>query len=155
MSKTDSTIPSGQRLDRAFYDPGLYHEIQIVRPRFQDLDPLNHINNTAMAAMFEDARVRFNYPMRKLMGDNGGRTLIGGIISNYVAEAHMHPSVHFHLGIGKIGTSSWTLQTIAFQDDKPVYAGLATMVFTRETGPCPMPDGLREMLEARRMKAPS
>ena len=154
MTDQGHDIPSGQRIDRAFFNRALYPETDTVRPRFQDLDPLNHINNTAMAAMFEDARVRFNYPMRKLFRHNGARTLIGGIVSNYIAEAHMNPEIVFHMGIGRIGRTSWTLQTVAWQGDHPVYYGLATMVMTRDGRPMPMPERLRDMLEARRLTPP-
>lgn len=154
MDNTPLQIPSGQRLDRRFHNPDLYPQIEIVRPRFQDLDTLGHVNNTAMAAMYEQARVQFNRPMREHFRDDDVRIMVGGLLCNYVAEAHLYPDIHFHIGVGKIGTSSWTLQTVAFQADKPVFAGLTTMVFTRGSGSVPIPDALRDSLAERRITLP-
>lgn len=150
-----SDFPTGQRLDRCWLDPDLYAGTVTVRPRFQDLDPLNHINNVAMAAMFEDARVRFNHPMREHFQTGTVRTMVAGQTLNYLNECHLRPDLTFHLGIGRIGASSWVMQAAAWQGEQPVLLAMATLVSTQSGRPCPVPDGLRVMLEARRMKVPA
>jgi len=47
------------RPDPALFDPARYPFGNSVTTRFADLDPNGHINNVAMAAVFEDARLRF------------------------------------------------------------------------------------------------
>lgn len=154
MSDNSLLTPAGQRFDRALLNRDLYPQSEAVRPRFQDLDPLNHINNTAMAAMFEAARVRFNQPLVDYFREDNARVLIGGVVSNYVAEAHLNPEIIFHLGVGRIGTSSWTLQSAAYQGETAVYAGQATMVLTRSGGPAPLSPDFRAALISRRLNLP-
>ncbi|WP_298913047.1 thioesterase family protein [uncultured Algimonas sp.] len=145
-------FPSGHRIDPCWLDRELYHAHIAVRPRFQDLDPLNHINNVAMAAMFEDARVRFNHPMRDHFQTDTVRTMVAGQTLNYVKECHMRPDLDFHIGIGRIGTSSWVTQACAWQGDTPVLLAVATLVATRSGRACAIPETLRDMLAERRMK---
>lgn len=147
--------PRGHRIDRRWLDPSLYPETHRVQTRFQDLDTLGHINNVAMAAMFEAARVRFNHPMRAEFQTDTVRTMVAGQTLNYVAEAHSRPDLDFHIGVGHIGTSSWVVQVCAVQGDTPVLLAMATMVTTSGGKACPVPPGLRAMLEARRLRLPS
>jgi acyl-CoA thioester hydrolase len=127
-----------------------------VETRFQDLDPLGHINNVAMAALFEQGRVRFNRDMLKELHNRGSgeRWLIAKVDINYLAEAHFPAPVHVHTGIGRIGNSSWTLLAAAFQDAADgVRHCVATcdcvLVMTGAAGPMPIPDALRAMIAAR------
>ena len=55
--------------------------------RFSDLDPLGHINNVAMAAILEDARVRLSSAINGEAGLKPFRILIAAHLLNYVAEA--------------------------------------------------------------------
>jgi len=149
------TYPSGDRIDPRWLDRDLYPESISVRPRFQDLDPLNHVNNAAMAAIFEDARVRFNHPMRRHFQTDTVRTLVAGQTLNYLNETHLRPDLTFHLGVGKIGTSSWVMPACAYQEETPVLLAMATMVATQGGKACPIPETLRAMLADRRMALPA
>jgi acyl-CoA thioester hydrolase len=51
------------RPDPTRLTPSAYPHSETIQTRFQDLDPLGHINNVAMAALFESGRVRFNQAM--------------------------------------------------------------------------------------------
>lgn len=146
--------PSGHRIDPRWLNPDLYHQHVTVRPRFQDLDPLNHVNNVAMAAMFEDARVRFNHPMRDHFQTDTVRTMVAGQTLNYINECHLRPDLGFHLGIGRMGTSSWVVQACAWQGETPVLLAEATLVATRNGKACPIPEPLRSLLAERRMSLP-
>lgn len=150
----DLDFPAGHRIDPRWLNRDLYPQAVTVRPRFQDLDPLNHVNNVAMAAMFEDARVQFNHPMRKHFQTKTVRTMVAGQTLNYINECHLRPHLMFHLGIGKIGTSSWVMQTCAYQDEKPVLLAMATMVATQDGKACPIPETLRFMISERRVTVP-
>lgn len=155
---TDDTsgpqFPVGHRIDPRWLNRDLYHQSVSVRPRFQDLDPLNHVNNVAMAALFEDARVQFNHPMRKHFQTKTVRTLVAGQTLNYVNECHLRPNLMFHMGIGHIGTSSWLMQACAYQDETPVLLAMATMVSTQGGQACPIPETLRAMISERRVTLP-
>ncbi|MEM9601025.1 MAG: hotdog domain-containing protein, partial [Pseudomonadota bacterium] len=112
-------------------------------------------NNVAMAAMFEDARVRFNHPMRDHFQTDQIRTLVAGQTLNYLNECYLRPDLTFRLGIGHIGSTSWVMQAAAWQGERPVLLAMATLVSTQDGRPCSVPEGLRDMLEARRMSQPS
>lgn len=148
---TEPNLLAGYRIDPRWLDRELYHQAVSVRPRFQDLDPLNHVNNVAMAALFEDARVQFNHPMRKQFQTKTVRTMVAGQTLNYINECHLRPALTFHMGIGKIGTSSWVMQACAYQDETPVLLAMATMVATQDGKACPIPETLRAMISERRM----
>lgn len=155
MAARMTDYPSGQRIEPHWLARDLYPETVDVRPRFQDLDPLNHVNNVAMAALFEDARVRFNHPMKDYFQTDMVRTLVGGQTLTYVNECHLRPELIFHIGIGRIGGSSWVTQAVAYQGETPVLLALATLVSTQGRQVCPIPEGLRHMLEARRLRLPA
>jgi acyl-CoA thioester hydrolase len=83
--------------------------------RFQDLDTLAHINNVAMAAMFETARVRFNVHTGRHPQTQGVRWLVAAVELNYLHEAHFPAPMLIGCGLGKLGNSSWTILAAAFQ----------------------------------------
>ncbi|GHA94815.1 hypothetical protein GCM10009069_17260 [Algimonas arctica] len=153
-NSTGLNLLSGYRIDPRWLNRDLYHQAVSVRPRFQDLDPLNQVNNVAMAALFEDARVQFNHPMRKHFQTKTVRTMVAGQTLNYINECHLRPALTFHMGIGKIGTSSWVMQACAYQDETPVLLAIATMVATQGGKACPIPETLHAMISERRMLVP-
>lgn len=122
-----------------------------VETRFQDLDPLGHINNVAMAALFETGRVRFNRSMGTGLHSAGERWLIVALSINYLAEAHFPADVMIASGIGEIGRSSWTIVSAAFQQGVCVATSDSTLVLTSAAGPQPIGDRLRAALEANRV----
>lgn len=124
-----------------------------IEPRFQDLDPLGHINNVAMAGLCEDARVRFNRAHLHVPGhrESGERWLIARVELNYLAEAHYPDPIDVATGIGTIGTRSWTILSTAFQGDVPVAIVDATLVLTGPDGSRPIRDGFRATLETLRV----
>jgi acyl-CoA thioester hydrolase len=147
-------FPDGRSAVRR--DPAFYPFAAAVETRFQDLDPLGHINNVAMAALFEQGRVRFNRDMLKELHSRGAgeRWLIAKVDINYLAEGHFPAPVQVCTGIGRVGSSSWTLLAAAFQEDAAGNSHcIATcdcvLVMTGATGPMPIPDALRGMIIAR------
>jgi hypothetical protein len=66
------------RPDPTRLDPATYPVTVTIQTRFQDLDVLGHINNVAMAALFESGRVRFNQAI-KLHGWAGHRWLVARV----------------------------------------------------------------------------
>ena len=63
---TDMPRPEAWRTDIAAYPFSATTET-----RFQDLDVLGHINNVAMAALFENGRVRFNRSLGSDLHEKG------------------------------------------------------------------------------------
>jgi acyl-CoA thioester hydrolase len=123
----------------------------IIATRFQDLDPLGHINNVAMAALFENGRVRFNRSMSKVWEERGRaeRWLIARVEINYLAEAHFPDDVTICSGVSRIGHSSWDILSAAFQQDACVAVCTSTLVIQRKEGTNAIDGVLRSELAAR------
>ena len=125
-------------------DPVSYPFSSVTETRFQDLDPLGHINNVAMAALFENGRVRFNRNLGLERRQPGERWLIAAVAIDYVAEAHFPDPVEVMSGIGRIGSSSWDICSAAFQGGQCVATCVTTLVLTDKNGPKPISDALRQ-----------
>jgi acyl-CoA thioester hydrolase len=86
-----------------------------VPPRYADLDPMGHINNVAIASMFETGRVHFHQQLHTHPREDGVRWLVAAVGINYLQEMHAPHSVTIASGLGRIGSRSWTIQSAAFQ----------------------------------------
>ena len=142
------------RFDPARLDVANYPYATSVETRFQDLDPLGHINNVAMAALFENGRVRFN---RELLVERkrrvaGERWLIARVEVNYLAEGHFPDPITVTSGIGRIGTSSWDIVSAAYQNGKCIGLCDTTIVKTNADGATPIGDEFRAELEGYRFR---
>lgn len=131
-------------------DPDRYPHRSVIQTRFGDLDPLGHINNVAMAALFESARVRFNHDAG-LLPARGGRWLVARVEVNYLAEGRFPADVVMATGIGSIGTRSWTILAAAFQHGQPIATCDTVVVLSSEGGATALPGALRTALEAQRV----
>lgn len=137
------------RFDPARLNPASYPHSAPVETRFQDLDPLGHINNVAMGALFEQGRVRFNRSFLIEHGRHhnpGVRWLVARVDINYLAEGSFPEPVLVANGIARIGTSSWTIQSAAFQHDRCIALCDTVLVYTDANGPAPLPELLRGKL---------
>jgi len=127
-------------------DPSRYVFTHEVQTRFADVDSNRHINNVAMAAAFEDARVRFDgrSQVRKAITDL--RVMIVAAHIDYMAEAHYPAPLVIHVAVLEIGRTSWTLGELALQDGRPCAYCRATLCATDGERPTALPDRLREYL---------
>lgn len=142
------------RFDPARLDAAHYPYATSVETRFQDLDPLGHINNVAMAALFENGRVRFN---RELLAERkrrapGERWLIARVEVNYLAGGHFPDPITVVSAIGRIGTSSWDIVSAAYQNGNCIGLCDTTIVGTDAGGSKPISDELRAELEGFRFQ---
>lgn len=131
--------------------PSAYPHSETIQTRFQDLDPLGHINNVAMAALFESGRVRFNQAMG-LAGWAGHRWLVARIEINYIAEGNFPADVEIATGIGEIGTRSWQILSTAFQQGFAIATCDASIVMSGASGATRLPDDFRAGLEKYRIE---
>ena len=144
----------------------LYHErqklinypFQIEVPtRFQDLDTLKHINNVAIAGLYEESRLQFHREafreFRKAQTEKGRyRTVLADIHINYLQEAHYPYPITIGVGVGHIGRTSYALHCAMFQHTKCIGLSEAVIVFAQPGKPEPIPDGVRSVLETNRLK---
>ena len=135
-------------------DPESYPFSTVTETRFQDLDPLGHINNVAMAALFENGRVRFNRNLGLERRQPGERWLIAAVSIDYVAEAHFPDPVEVMSGIGRIGSSSWDIYSAAFQQGVCVATCDTTVVTHGAEGRRMIDETLREAMERNFLRKP-
>ena len=135
-------------------DPASYPHHDVIQTRFQDLDVLGHINNVAMAGLFESARVRFNRAMA-LSGWHGHRWLVANITLNYLAEGHFPGDVDISTGISDIGTRSWQILAAAFQDGDCIATCDAVLVMSGGGGATALPEDFRAGLERQKVTRPA
>lgn len=141
--------PSPNRLDPANYPVAIE-----VQTRFQDLDPLGHINNGAMAAIIETGRIAFNRQVGVDGRDRqpGERWLIARLETNYVAEGHYPEPVTIGHGFGRVGTSSWDILAGVFQGETCIATADCTIVLTGENGAVAIGDEQRVLLAQYRFR---
>jgi len=139
------TRPAPWRLD-----PSAYPVAEEIGTRFQDLDPNGHLNNVAFAALFENARVRLNRASRQGSDRPANeRTMVASVTINYLREGSFPEPVTIRSGIGRIGTSSWTIEQAMFQADQCI-ATCDTVVACRTDDEAkPLRAELRAELEKR------
>ncbi len=121
--------PESWRLDAASYP------VQIeLQTRFQDMDINGHLNNVAFAALFESGRVLLNREVRPWYERPAGeRTMVAAVEINYLGEGNFPDPVRIATGIGRLGTSSWTIVQAMFQNGRAI-ATCDTVVVCRTDG---------------------
>lgn len=138
------------RPDPARLDPATYPHRDTIQTRFQDLDVLGHLNNVAVAALFESARVRFNRAMG-LAGWTGHRWLVARVEINYLGEGFFPADVEIATGIGEIGTRSWQILSAAFQEGTPIATCDVVIVMSASGGLTALREDFRSGLEQYRI----
>jgi acyl-CoA thioester hydrolase len=132
-------------------DPANYPFHHKTETRFADMDLLGHINNVAMAGLFEHGRGMFNHAIEVQRRAPGQRWLIVSVNLDYIAEAHFPEHVDVASGILRVGTSSWDIASAAFQGGECKATCITTIVLTDENGPTPLPEDLRQEFERLRV----
>jgi acyl-CoA thioester hydrolase len=98
-------------------DPASYPSSITTSTRFQDMDVNGHLNNVAFAALFENARVRFNREARPWdTRPANERMMVAQVTIQYLREGNFPDDVMICSGVGQIGTSSWTILQAMFQN---------------------------------------
>jgi acyl-CoA thioester hydrolase len=132
-------------------DPTRYAYTYEMQTRFADVDSNQHINNVAMAAAFEDSRVRFDKACGIRAEFAGMRVMIVAAAIDYIGEAHYPAPLVLHCGVLHVGRTSWTTGQLAVQEGTPRAYCRATMCATEGGKPAPLPDRLRGALLASRI----
>lgn len=106
--------PSPERLQLSTYP--IHRPMEL---RFGDIDPLRHLNNVAVAQLYEEARVRF-------LNESGVRErlepkhwfVIAELTVQYLAEGFYPDPVVVGTGVLRVGGSSFTLAHALFQNGR-------------------------------------
>ncbi|MEO1793773.1 MAG: thioesterase family protein [Pseudomonadota bacterium] len=133
--------------DRAAFHHWVSHTI-----RYNDQDPVGHVNNAAMATFLEQGRTAFVYPMMKELADPTLEIVLARIEIDYIRELNFPGTVDIGSKVARVGTKSLTLHHGVFEGgtETCVSTGVCTLVFfdkATRTSTLP-PDALREKLAA-------
>ena len=133
-----------------------YPLVSTIPSRFQDLDPLGHINNVAIGAFYEEGRSALNrkaFPL-EMRKAHGMRMVIADVHIAYLDEAFYPSDLVVGSGILRIGGSSYTIGQGLFQDGRCIGASEAVLVNTDGKRPTAVPDEARSALETLMIQAP-
>ena len=116
--------------------------------RFGDMDPNRHLNNVAVARLFEEARVRFHATLRAENEIGRPRFLVANVSIDYIAEGLYPDPARIGLGIAAIGTKSYRVALGLFQQGRTIALCDTALVYRGEDGGAAvLHDDLRPVLE--------
>ena len=125
-----------------------------VDTRFADMDPNRHLNDSAIARLYEEARVRFHMHLREHHREIGHpHFLVARVEIDYLDEGHYPTPVNLGLGVISVGGTSYRLGVGLFQNDRCIGLSDGVLVHRGEKGPAPIPDILRATLESYALHA--
>lgn len=98
-----------------------------ITVRYNDLDPLGHVNNAAMAIFLEQARCELITPKLKAASRSFDMVLASTKL-DYLKELHYPGTVEIGMAVSRLGTKSFTLAHGVFQDGECAGTGTCVMV---------------------------
>jgi len=139
--------------DKRLQDRSIYPHWCSDTVRFSDQDAAGHINNVALCAYLETARLTFMRDMGMFaQKEDGMRGISAGMTVSFLAESHWPGQVELGTGVIKIGTSSLTVGSAAFKDALCIAAAEMTVVRLKGKTPHPIDEPFRKALEKYRLK---
>lgn len=139
--------------DKRLQDRSIYPHWCTDTVRFSDQDAAGHVNNVALCAYLETARLTFIRDIGMMARSvDGVRGISASMNVSFLAESHWPGQVELGTGVITIGTSSITVGSAAFKDGACIVAAEMTVVRLKGKTPCPIDLELRTTLEKYRLK---
>jgi acyl-CoA thioester hydrolase len=139
--------------DKRLQDRSIYPHWCSDTVRFSDQDAAGHVNNVALCAYLETARLTFMRDMGMFaQKEDGVRGISAGMTVSFLAESHWPGQVELGTGVIKVGTSSITVGSAAFKDGQCIAAAEMTVVRLKGKTPHRIDGSFREALEKYRLK---
>ncbi|MFN3288605.1 MAG: acyl-CoA thioesterase, partial [Sphingomonadaceae bacterium] len=114
-------------------EPASYPFRARLQTRYGDMDANAHLNNVAIARLFEEARLRFHMAVRaEASAIDPSGVMIAHIAIDYLAEGSYPAEVEAGVGVEAIGTRSYRLAIGLFQEGRAM--ALATCVMVHRDG---------------------
>jgi acyl-CoA thioester hydrolase len=134
--------------DKRLQDRSIYPHWCTDTVRFSDQDAAGHVNNVALCAYLETARLTFIRDVGVMANVEAGvRGISAGMTVSFLAESHWPGQVELGSGVLRIGTSSITVGSAAFKDGICIAAAEMTVVRLQGKVPHPIDTDLRKKLE--------
>jgi acyl-CoA thioester hydrolase len=139
--------------DKRLQDRSIYPHWCSDTVRFCDQDAAGHVNNVAICAYMETARLTFMRDMGMMAPrEDGVRGISAGMTISFLAESHWPGRIELGTGVLRVGTSSITVGSAAFKDEVCIAAAEMTVVRLQGTTPHPIDPALRTALDKYRLK---
>jgi acyl-CoA thioester hydrolase len=135
--------------DPALLNPARYPFHGQIETRYRDVDSNHHLNNGVIASLFEEGRVRFHRASQfgGVSAKLGLSAMVASITIDYLREGAWPEPLGMHIGIKRIGNSSYELLQLIMQQGQPVTFASATMVCMKDGAPCPISESQRDMAQ--------
>jgi len=119
-------MPDVDLRSRATYSEWVSHTI-----RYNDQDPLGHVNNSVYSTFLEQGRTAFLHPFFKADDDRKIDIVLARVVIDYVKELTFPGSVDIGTCVLRLGTKSVTFGNGIFKGgtDECVATGEAVLVF--------------------------
>lgn len=143
--------PNPRRLD-----PVNYPDHFDIPTRFSDVDSQQHLNNVRLMEYYQEGRLLFHHALRSkfsLGREAGGRILVAHHAVDYLREVTYPGVIRLCMGVLRIGTSSYTLGSALFQNERCAGLALTVMVNGSDTGAAPIPAALADALRSKSIPA--
>ena len=127
-------------------DPAAYPVMLEVQTRFGDLDPLRHLNNVALARIYEEGRVRLHDRLRGAF-EADARVVVARVAIDYLGEGHYPQPLQLGTGVLRVGAASYTVGQGLFQDGRAIGVAETVIVYTAQGRSRRLPDGVRAALD--------
>ena len=113
-------------------------------PRFGDMDIQGHLNNVALAGLYEEARVRFVSTIFQIHDrPDGQRPVLAEARIRYLAEGRYPGRLTAACGMLHIGRTSYHIGQAMFQDRRCIGTADIVIVWTAAGRPVPIPEIFR------------
>ncbi|MBE7220260.1 MAG: acyl-CoA thioesterase [Caulobacteraceae bacterium] len=124
--------------------------------RFGDMDVQGHLNNVALAGLYEEARVRFVSSLARIHSrPDGQRPMLAQATLRYLAEGRYPGRVAAASGVLRIGRTSYVIGQALFQGDVCIGTADIVIVWTASGRPASIPQELRAALERALIDLPA
>ena len=144
------------RTDPSRLDIDRYPFAADIPPRFTDMDALRHLNNVALASIYEEGRLALHRAMH-LEGrrEKGTRTVVAQVNISYLPEGHYPQPIKVAGRIGRIGGASYVIEQGLFQEGRCIGVCDTVIVNTSEGRSHPLAPAFREALKAFQIEEPN
>lgn len=120
--------------------------------RIRDIDIHRHINNSALADMYEEARAVF---WKEIISDPSIKTkptyVVASLQIHYLSEGYWGTPLIFNMGISYYGTRSWRERAVAYQGETCIAVLDVTAVLKPNEEVEAFTPFVRNNLEARKL----
>ncbi len=133
--------------DPTLLNPARYPFHCDIATRFADMDVDRHINNVALAAMCEDARVRFHHASGYAQALTGRSAMMVSFGIEYLAQAYYPAPIAVYVGALELGRSSFRICQLLIQDERVLGFATSAMVCVADGTPVPLPAAFIESVK--------